>query len=149
MAVEQILEEPEPVREFSPEELKLISITDGIVERSYLQSIKERDEEELGEDRLGEVSVAISIDPDNVPVLTIASRSDYLIEQFQNAIQKPHVEKPAVIELPEEDHDRIARIESVNVLSYLQKREKARQEEFTRLENYESELGYQSEQELL
>lgn len=140
---EQQLEEPEPVQEFSQEELKVISITDGIVERSYLQSIKERDKEELGEGRLGELSVALSLDPDNVPVLTIASRSDYLIEQFQTAIQRPHVERPAVLELPVEDRDRIARIESVNVLSYLQKREKARTEEIERLNEYESELSDQ------
>ncbi|VVB91391.1 Uncharacterised protein [uncultured archaeon] len=142
MAVEQMLEEPAPVQEITPEELKALSITNGIVERSYLQSIK-TNEDELGESRLGELSVAISIDPNNVPVLTIASKSDYLIEQFQDAIQKAHVERPAVLELPEEDRDRIARIEGVNVLSYLQKREKARAEEFERLKNYEPELGDQ------
>lgn len=147
MAIDQkqMLEELESIQELTPEELKSISITDGIVERSYLQSIKPQEQEEMGEARLGELSVAISIDHDNVPVLTIASRSDYLIEQFQNAIQKPHVERPAVLELPEEDRDRIARIESVNVLSYLERREKARRGEFERLENYESGIGSQSE----
>lgn len=142
---EQILEEPVLVPELTQEELKQISITDGIVERSYLHSIKEKDKEELGEIRLGEISVGISLDPDNVPVLTIASNSDYLVEQFQDAVHKPHIERPAIMELPDEERDRVVRIECVNVLSYLQKREKARTKEIELMNEYESELSNQFE----
>lgn len=139
---DQILEEAiEEEGELTREDIKLGSITDGIIERSYLQSIKQREKEELGETRLGELTVALSLDLDNVPVMTIASKSDYLIEQFQDTLRKPHVQRPAIIDLPEEDCERIARLESVSVLNYLQKREKARAEEFERLENYESAVS--------
>ncbi len=136
---EQILEELKE-KIMTNEALQSSSIADGIIERSYFNNIK-KEEEELGEERIGEVSLALSIDQNNYPILTIASTDESLVDQVQDALRKPHQERPAIIELPDEDRDRVARIESVNVLSYLQKREKERNDEIERLRNYESEIS--------
>lgn len=135
---EQLLKELQE-KILTEEGIKANSIADGIIERSYFNTIKQQEQEELGFERIGELSVALSLDENNVPILTIASKSDYLIEQVQDALRKPHVERPAILEIPDEDRDRIVRIESVDVLSYLQKLEKARKEKIELMREYESE----------
>ncbi len=122
--------------EYMPKTIK------GVVERSYIQH-REDEEKNLdgGEFLLADVSVAVSQDRDNNTILDIVSVNPELVEIVENALCEPYTLRKNIIELPMEEMERIARIEAVDILSYLQKLEKARIDEKERLLNYEEQLA--------
>lgn len=114
----------------------------ALLERSYLQSQK-KEQEEVGETTLGAVTVGLSKDKHSKPILTFVSSSDWLINEITRDLRQEHMERSAVIDLPDPDLERIARQEAIDVLTFLQKLEKVRAEERERLAAYESELNEQ------
>ncbi len=114
----------------------------GIVERSYIQH-REDEETNLddGEFLLADVSVAVSRDHDSNVIIDLVSVDPDSMEIVENALYEPYTLRKNIIELPMEEMERIARIEAVDILSYLQKLEKSRIIEKERLLNYEHQLA--------
>lgn len=114
----------------------------GLVERSYLQHKQETENNTPGgEIMLADVSLAISHDLDSNIIIDLVSVDEGSIECVENALYKQHTLRRNVIEAPRTELERLARIEAVDVLSYLQKMEKSRLDEKERLMNSEQQLN--------
>lgn len=113
----------------------------GIVERSYLQHRQdEEDSIPYGEIQAADISVAISHDRDSNVIIDLVSTDPDAIETVENALYGQHTLRRNLIELPRSELERIARVEAVDILSYLQKLEKSRLDERERLLNSERQL---------
>lgn len=112
----------------------------ALVERSYLQHLQKiNDEKPDGEFRIGELSLAVSEGRQGDVFVDLVSTDAIALNEVEKALNKPYYLRRNLIEIPLDDIARIARMEAVDVLSYLQKREKIRLEERERIANYESE----------
>lgn len=111
----------------------------ALLERSYLES-QRKEQEVMGETPLGALTVGLSVDQHSIPTLTFVSPSVSLINAIQRNLRQQHIERSAVIDLPDADLERIARHEAIDILTFLQRLEKERAEEKERLATYESEL---------
>ncbi len=141
--MEVMLEEQNAIedQEYLPKTVK------GVVERSYLQHRQdEEDNIPFGETQIADVSVAVSRDQDSNVIIDLVSVDPDAIETVESALYKQHTLRRNVIELPMVELERIARVESVDILSYLQKMEKSRLDEKERLLNSEHQLDEYEQQ---
>jgi len=128
-------------QEYVPKTIK------GLVERSYLQHRQEEEDNiPFGETQIADVSLAISHDRDSNVIIDLVSVDPGSIETVENALYKQHTLRRNVIELPRTELERVARIEAVDVLSFLQKMEKSRLDEKERLLNSEQQLDKYEQQ---
>lgn len=112
----------------------------GIVERSYLQHRQdEEDSTPNGELMITDVSMAVSHDRDSNVIIDLVSVDPEAVGIVEEALYKPHTLRKNVIDLPPVEVERVARLEAVDVLSYLQKLERSRIEEKERLLNLEGQ----------
>ncbi len=113
----------------------------GLVERSYLAH-RQDEEDNLpgGEIQVADVSVAVSRDRDSNVIIDLVTVDPDAMEIVENALYEQHTLRKNLIDLPLNEMERIARVESVDILSYLQKMEKSRLDEKERLLNCEQQL---------